>query len=144
MSVLVVAARGIDRARLAAIVRSHEALEFLGDVGDGSQAIERIRHLTPDVCVVSMTATADVEVVRDGSRAGGGTRFVVMSEGGTRSDVARAIAAGATGFLRASAPSRTITDSILLVGAGGVVTPSSRAPTLAGRLNLDLLGGQDL
>jgi two-component system, NarL family, nitrate/nitrite response regulator NarL len=108
------------RGALARLVREHEALELVGEAGDGEQALELLAALAPDVAVldVRMPGTDGLTIVSRLRAAGSPVRVLLFS-GNDESEVAHeAIAQGAAGFLSKDAEEDEIADAIIAVAEG--------------------------
>src|ERR1700761_3161295 len=108
------------RGALARLVREHEALELVGEAGDGEQTLELLAVLTPDVAVLDVRMPgADGLTIVSRLRAAGSPVRVLLFSGNDESEVAHeAIAQGAAGFLSKDAEEDEIADAIVAVAEG--------------------------
>jgi two-component system nitrate/nitrite response regulator NarL len=117
----------IYRAGLVGVIRERRDLALVAECDDGEDAVEAVRALRPDVALL------DVRMRRlDGvgalERLGGvrsTTRVVFLSAFGEGEVVARALAAGAAGFLSKEAERDDICDALLAAARGEVVLSPS-------------------
>ncbi|HTX32111.1 MAG TPA: response regulator transcription factor [Solirubrobacteraceae bacterium] len=121
------------RGALARLVREHEALELVGEAGDGEQALEMLAALAPDVAVldVRMPGSDGLSIVSQLRAAGSPVRVLLFS-GNDESEVAHeAIAQGAAGFLSKDAEEAEIGDAIIAVAEGrSVLSPALQSGLL--------------
>ncbi len=121
------------RRALARLVQEHEALELVGEVGDGDHALEMLEVLAPDVALldVRMPGVDGLSIVGRLRAAGSPVRVLLIS-GNDESEVAHeAIAQGAAGFLSKDAEEAEIGDAIVAVAEGhSVLSPALQSGLL--------------
>ena len=112
------------RDGLVRAIASVAELELLGEAGDGAEAEELILALRPDVALVDvkMPVLGGVELCERLARRGASTRVLMISAYLDPSLVARAVAAGAAGYLGKDASRDEICDALVQVGRGVVAT----------------------
>jgi two-component system nitrate/nitrite response regulator NarL len=110
------------RDGLVRAIASAPELELLGQAADGREAEELIRELHPDVALVDvkMPVLGGVELCERLARSGDGTRVLMLSAYLDPSLVARAIAAGAVGYLGKDASRDEICEALVQAGRGVV------------------------
>jgi two-component system, NarL family, nitrate/nitrite response regulator NarL len=121
------------RGALARLVREHEALELVGEAGDGEQTLELLAALDPDVAVLDVRMPgADGLTIVSRLRAAGSPVRVLLFSGNDESEVAHeAIAQGAAGFLSKDAEEDEIGDAIIAVAEGrSVLSPALQSGLL--------------
>ncbi|MFF8710089.1 response regulator transcription factor, partial [Streptomyces sp. NPDC015184] len=116
-----------DQALLAGTFRllidSNDDMEVVGVAADGREAVEKARATVPDVVVmdIRMPGTdgiaATEEICRD--EALRGTRVLILTTFEIDEYVARALRAGASGFLGKDAGPEELLDAIRTVAGGG-------------------------
>lgn len=130
--VLVVASRAVERAGLKAMVMSTRGLRCLGTVAKVDRGNEDFLRLSPHVCVLAGWATPDraAAVARETAALFPSARVLVVSDRDQvrRVDIARAVAAGVTGYLARDAEATTIKRAIFDVARGRAVTPPRADP----------------
>lgn len=86
---------------LEAILAADERIEVVGQAGDGEQAIELARTLSPDVVLmdVSMPVLDGFEATRAIRATGDSTRVLMLTGSNSRADVDRSREAGASGYV---------------------------------------------
>jgi DNA-binding NarL/FixJ family response regulator len=89
------------RAGIRALLNDIPGIEVVAETGDGLDALERIRRDPPDAVLldISLPGLNGVEVAERVRRLGVGTRVLVLSMHAGPEYVARALAAGAAGYL---------------------------------------------
>jgi len=121
------------RGALARLVREHGALELIGEVADGEQAISMISRLRPDVALVDvrMPKLHGLGLLRR-LRAEDWPVRVLLISGSDDSEIAHeAICLGAAGFLSKDAEEAEISDAIVAVAGGrSVLSPALQSGVL--------------
>jgi two-component system, NarL family, nitrate/nitrite response regulator NarL len=108
------------RGALARLVSEHEALELVGEAGDGERAMAMVDDLAPDVALLDVRMPGlDGLAVLSRLRAAGSPVRVLLISGNDESEVAHeAIAQGAAGFLSKDAEEAEIGEAIIAVAEG--------------------------
>jgi two-component system nitrate/nitrite response regulator NarL len=108
---------------VAAIVKGRAELEFIGEVADGHDALERIRTDRPDIVVldVVMPGLDGLAVLNAVVRDALPTRVLLLTAELDPRMVYEAIGAGAAGCLLKDAGPTAIGDAIVAVGRGETV-----------------------
>ena len=121
------------RGALARLVREHGALELIGEVADGEQAVGMITELRPDVALVDvrMPKLHGLGLLRR-LRAEDCLVRVLLISGSDDSEIAHeAICLGAAGFLSKDAEEAEICDAIVAVADGrSVLSPALQSGVL--------------
>jgi len=121
------------RGALGRLVREHGALELVGEVSDGEQAISLIARLRPEVALVDvrMPKLHGLGLLRR-LRAEDCSVRVLLISGSDDSEIAHeAICLGAAGFLSKDAEEDEICDAIIAVAGGGsVLSPALQSGVL--------------
>lgn len=89
------------RAGIRSLLESLENIEVVAEAGDGLAALEAVRRHAPDVILLDITLPGlnGLDVARQIARMEGQTRILMLSMHAGPEYVARALAAGATGYL---------------------------------------------
>jgi len=144
--VLVVAASGVVRAGLEAVVRGSESLELAGSAGASgvTSLAEEIPHLQPDVVLVELEPHDDEQMealaALAGRGAGGRTGYpleargapavVVLANDGEGRWATEALRAGARGILSRDASAAEIIAAVEAAAAGLVALQPSEVDAL--------------
>lgn len=109
------------RAGLRSLLAGTSGIEVVGEAADGREALRRIAELTPDVALVdvSMPELNGLEVARRVTTDHTATRVLMLSMHGDEEYVARALRAGAHGYLLKEAGARELVEAIRTVARGG-------------------------
>jgi NarL family two-component system response regulator LiaR len=99
--VVVVDDHPLVRTGLSAAIGAYPDLEFVGEAADGREALGLVRALLPDVVLmdISMPAMDGIETVRQLRPTVPSTRFLMLTSSAEPTEVRRALAAGASGYL---------------------------------------------
>lgn len=108
------------RTGLVDTVKRRPELELVGQADDGTAALEEIRALTPDVCVldVKMPGLSGVEVLKAMEREGLDTRVVFVSAYFDSDVVYGALGSGASGYLSKDSTGEEICDALVAASRG--------------------------
>ncbi len=95
------------RAGIRALLERIENVEVLAEAGTGTETLELIRDLHPDVVLldIAMPGLSGLEVAKEVARSFPETRVIVLTVHETEAYAEHAISAGALGFLPKSAAS---------------------------------------
>ncbi|WP_369200135.1 response regulator [Streptomyces sp. PU-14G] len=133
----------VVRAGLRALLSSTDGIDVVGEAGSGEEALAMAAGLSPDVVLMDLqlgagmdgvTATRRLTSRQDVSEDGPVPRVLVLTMFDTDADIARAVAAGATGYLlKAERPERLF-GAIRDAAAGRTVLSGSVADRVVSRL----------
>ncbi|MFD7709310.1 response regulator [Streptomyces sp. NPDC059786] len=129
----------VVRAGLRALLSSTDGIEVVGEAGSGEEALDMAAGLRPDVVLMDLqlgdgmdgvTATRRLTAAADGH----GPRVLVLTMFDTDADIARAVSAGAIGYLlKAERPERLFA-AIRDAAAGRTVLSGSVADRVVSRM----------
>ncbi|MFF0427624.1 response regulator [Streptomyces sp. NPDC004520] len=119
------------RSGFAMILDAQPDIEVVAEAGDGTEAVEAVRRLAPDVALldIRMPRTDGIEACRTIS-AESGCRTVMLTTFDTDAYVYEALHAGASGFLLKDVRRDDLVHAVRVVAAGD----SLLAPSVARRL----------
>jgi DNA-binding NarL/FixJ family response regulator len=122
----------IVRAGLAAVIGEESDLTFVGEAGDGAQAVALFRAQRPDVALIDlrMPVLDGVGAIRAIRAEFPDARIVALTTYEGDTDIHRALEAGAVGYLLKDMLPTDVIDAIRAVYRGRRVIP----PVVAGRL----------
>ena len=123
------------RGALAALLGLERDIEIVAQVGTGSAVVPAARSSRPDVALldVQMPDGDGLTAAQELRAALPTCRVVVLTTFGRPGYLARAMRAGALGFVVKDAPPEQLADAVRRVAAGErVVDPELAAATLAG------------
>lgn len=114
------------------------SLELVAEAETGSEALDRIRNLQPDVAVLDMRMPGmdGMEVTRALAGEGVPTRIVFLSAYLESTTVYEAVEAGARGYLSKDSDSEVVCDAIKAVAAGQTVIGTETAGAIADEIRL--------
>ena len=117
----------------AALLALEPDLSVIGQACDGSQAVDLIRDLRPDVAIVdlNMPKLHGVEVIRRTRKFDTHVRMGVLSINRDQKVVAEALRLGANAYLLKDGPSRHLIEAIHIMMDGGIyISPLLRPQAL--------------
>ena len=110
----------VFREGLVRAIRSRQELEFVGEAGDGREALEEIRRLSPSVALldVKMPGLDGLQIAHALRRDNLVTRVVLLSAHAPSELIYRAIAIGAAAYVSKEASRDEICDTVAAVARG--------------------------
>lgn len=131
----------VVRAGLRALLSSTDGIEVVGEAGGGEEALAMSARLRPDVVLMDLQLGSGMDGVAATSRLatsgtdGAAPRVLVLTMFDTDADIARAVAAGATGYLLKAEPPEKLFTAIRDAAAGRTVLSGQVADRLVSRLH---------
>ncbi|TFV99240.1 response regulator [Leifsonia flava] len=124
--------QALFRAGIRMLVSSQADLEFVGEAANGREAVQLAADEHPDVMLMDIRMPeldgiqATAEIVQDAADAAGpGPRIIVLTTFDLDESAARAIRAGASGFVLKDADPEFLLAAIRTVHAGNAVIAAS-------------------
>lgn len=121
------------RAGIRALVEKIEGVEVVGEAGKGSEAIELIRKLQPDLVLLDITMPDGngFDVLSHVRKKFPKTRVIVLTVHEASEYAIRALREGAAGFLPKSAASTELETAIdKVMKGGGYISPEASQKTV--------------
>ena len=132
--VLLVDDQALIRAGFRMILDAEEDIEVVGESADGTQAVDSVRRLKPDVVLmdIRMPEMDGIEATRliAGSDGNGAPRVLMLTTFDLDEYVYDALRAGASGFLLKDVPAEQLVDAIRVIAQGDALL----APSVTKRL----------
>ncbi len=126
--VLIADDQALVRAGFRMILDAEDGMEVVGEASSGSEAIEEVRRLRPDVVLmdVRMPEMDGIEATRQLlAEDGAATKVVMLTTFDMDEYVYEALRAGASGFLLKDVPPEQLVEGIRAVGTGeALLAPS--------------------
>jgi len=124
--------QAVVRGGLRMILEAQNDIEVVGEAANGTEAVERVRELEPDVVLmdIRMPVLDGIEATRRLSEAGARSRVLVLTTYGLDEYVYEALKAGAAGFLVKTDSPESLVEAVRVVAAG----ESLLAPEITRRL----------
>jgi two-component system response regulator DesR len=122
------------RGALATVLGLETDIEVVAQVGAGDEVVSAAREHTPDVALldVQMPGKNGLDAAAELHRAMPACRIIICTTFGRPGYLARAMAAGAAGFVVKDAPPEQLVDAVRRVHSGlRVVDPALAAESLA-------------
>jgi NarL family two-component system response regulator LiaR len=120
ISVLIVDDHAVVRSGLRSFLRSEGDIEIVGEAGNGTEAIEKVQELLPEVVLMDlvMPGMDGIEATRTISRVSPASRVLVLTSFGEEDKVFPAIKAGARGYMLKDVPAKDLGRAIRGVARG--------------------------
>jgi two-component system nitrate/nitrite response regulator NarL len=136
VSVLVADDHPIYREGIVRAIKERPDLELVGEAGDGREALEEIKRLTPDVAVldIRMPELEGTQVLSALRRDGIGTEVLFLSAFMESELAYRTVAEGAKGYLSKESSRQEICDAIVTVARGGTALAAAVQAGLASEI----------
>jgi DNA-binding NarL/FixJ family response regulator len=130
--VLVVDDHQIVRDGLRRILSAQADLEVADEAGDGDAALALVRSRDYDVAVLdmSMPGLSGIDLIRRIRAEKPALRLLVLSMHGERQYAARAMKAGASGYLNKDSAAEQLVGALRKIAAGGVHLSDAGAASL--------------
>jgi DNA-binding NarL/FixJ family response regulator len=132
--VLLVDDQQLIRAGFRMILDAEEGIEVVGECSDGTQAVDSVRRLKPDVVLmdIRMPEMDGIEATRliAGGDGDGAPRVLMLTTFDLDEYVYDALRAGASGFLLKDVPAEQLVDGIRVIAQGEALL----APSVTRRL----------
>ena len=124
--VLVVDDHPVTRRGLRDTLADEEGFEVAGQAADGVEAVRAAQEAQPDVVVMDlfMPDMDGVEACREIMELLPDTRVLMLTASAAEDDVIRAVAAGATGFVRKFTGSEELVHAVRQLAAGNLMIPA--------------------
>jgi DNA-binding NarL/FixJ family response regulator len=108
------------RAGIRALLEGLPGVEVVGETGDGLDAVERVRRDPPDVILLDITLPGlnGLDAAARIARLGVPTRVLMLSMHASPEYAARALAAGAAGYLNKDSAFDELAEALDAVGSG--------------------------
>ncbi|MEU3711893.1 response regulator transcription factor [Streptomyces catenulae] len=127
--------QALVRGALAAVLRLEPDLDVVAEIGTGTEVLAAAERTAPDIALldVQMPGRDGLTVAADLRRALPGCRTLICTTFSRPGYLARAMAAGASGYVVKDSPPEQLVDAIRRVHAGlRFVDPGLAAEALAG------------
>ncbi|GAA3409068.1 response regulator transcription factor [Streptosporangium vulgare] len=144
--VLLVDDQALFREALATLLATHDAVEVVGEAGNGDEAIRRAAELTPDVVLMDlrMPVLDGVAATRRLRADHPGIGIVALTTFDDDEDVFAALRAGALGYLLKDVSSARLIEAVLAAARGeSVLQPSVAAKVVAQFVRLPSTGAPE-
>ncbi|MBF6146273.1 response regulator [Nocardia nova] len=133
--VLIADDHAMFRSGLRAVLDAAPDLECVGEAGDGRAAVADTARLRPDVAILDIRMPKlDGLAATEAIVAAGGTRVLVLTTYDSEASLARALQAGASGFLLKTLPPEELIAAIRVAVRGDAIIDPSMTRRLAARL----------
>jgi DNA-binding NarL/FixJ family response regulator len=127
-SIVLVDDQELLRTGFRMVLDAQSDLEVVGEAGNGREAVELVRRLSPDVVLmdVRMPETDGVVATHEIITSGSPSRVIILTTFDLDEYAYTALRAGASGFLLKDAPPADLLSAIRAVASGdAVVAPST-------------------
>ena len=136
VSVLVADDHPIYREGIVRAIKDRPDLELVGEAGDGRQALEQLRRLTPEVAVldIRMPGLDGTQVLSAMRRDGLATEVLFISAFMEPELAYKTVASGAKGYLSKESSRQDVCDAISTIARGGTAFAAEAQAGLAAQI----------
>jgi two-component system nitrate/nitrite response regulator NarL len=133
VTVLVADDHPIYREGIVRAIKDRPELELVGEAGDGRQALEQVRRLTPEVAVldIRMPGLDGTQVLAAMRREGLRTEVLFLSAFMEPELAYKTVAAGAKGYLSKESSRQEVCEAIVTIARGGTALAAQAQAGLA-------------
>jgi DNA-binding NarL/FixJ family response regulator len=133
--VIIVDDHPVVREGLRAVLSTEPDISVVAECGYGEDAVAAAAELAPDVVLMDLRLPGLDGVAATGQiTAAGGPAVLMLTTYDTDGDIARAIAAGAVGYLLKDAPRRELVAAVHATARGETVLAAPVAAKLVGQV----------
>ena len=120
------------RDGLRHLLQAASGIEVVAEAPDGDRALAAAKQWAPDVALLdmSMPGPSGIDLIKRIRLACPNVRILVLSMHGERQYAARALKAGASGYLTKDSASEELVSAVRKVAAGGVYLTDAAAASL--------------
>ncbi|HWA14693.1 MAG TPA: response regulator transcription factor [Burkholderiales bacterium] len=120
------------RDGLRQLLNAASGLEVVAEAADGDRALAAVRESAPHVALLdmSMPGPSGIDLIKRIKASSPQVRVLVLSMHGERQYAARALKAGASGYLTKDSAGEQLVSAIRKVAAGGVYLTDAAAASL--------------
>jgi two-component system NarL family response regulator len=131
---------------LAAIIGRQPDMKVVGEAANGRQVVEFWDKVRPDVALIDlrMPTLDGVGAINEIKRRNASARIIVLTTFDSDNEIARAIKAGAKGYLLKDARREELLDCIRKVNSGETSIPQALVAKLAESMSSEPLTGREL
>lgn len=144
ITVLIADDQALIRSGLRAIIASEPGLQVVGEVGDGTEAVEAIRRLRPHVALMDIRMPRLDGVAATRALLAGAapvpTKILILTTFHLDAYVTEALRAGASGFLLKEATGDQLIEAVRVVAAGEAILAPAVTRRLLDRMAEDPTG----
>lgn len=128
------------RMGLVSAANAEPDIEVVAEVDDGRQAVDKFREHHADVVVLDMRMPGmdGVEILKALRREFGAVRILILSSYGGGDDIARAMQAGAAGYIVKGMELEHLLEGIRTVHGGGKYLPPEISNRMSERINSEI------
>jgi DNA-binding NarL/FixJ family response regulator len=119
--------QALVRAGFRKLLEVDPEIEVVAEAGDGSEAVEEVRRLRPDVVLmdIRMPGLDGLEATRRIGLSGAPTRVLILTTFGLTEYVYESLRAGASGFLLKDSPAEELLAGVHVVARGDALLDPS-------------------
>ena len=142
--VLLVDDQPLFREALGVLLGAHDALQVVGEAGDGADALRQVRALAPDVVLMDlrMPVLDGIAATRRLRAEHPQVRVLALTTFDGDEEVFAALRAGAVGYLLKDTSGERLVEAVLVAARGGSTLEPSVAAKVVARI-ADLADGDD-
>lgn len=110
----------IVRNGIRSILEEFDEIEIVGEAGNGAEAIEKVKELSPDILMVdiAMPILNGIQVAQEMNHQGLSTRCLVLSMHNNEDYILKSVEAGANGYLLKDTTKEEMLQALQAVSQG--------------------------
>ncbi len=141
IKVLIVDDHALFREGLRALLALYPDIEVVGEASDGSEAVARVRQLSPHVVLmdIAMPGMGGLEATVEVKQASPASKVLVLTQHETKEYIFRFLKAGASGYVLKKVAGTDLVSAIRMVHQGGLYLHTP----LAAEVLVEYLGKPD-
>ena len=138
-TVLVVDDHPLLRRGVRDVLGLQEQLAVVGEAGDGVEALQKVRELTPDVIIMDLETPNlnGLETTAARQAETSEAKVLIFTVSDAQADLFSAMRLGARGYILKNAAAAELTRAVFHIAEGGVIISPDMATKLLGELPLE-------
>ncbi|HET9728953.1 MAG TPA: response regulator transcription factor [Acidimicrobiia bacterium] len=128
----------VFRRGLHDVLAAVDDLEIVGEASDGTEVVDRVNDLLPDVVLMdlNMPAGGGIEATRRIRSSQPATRIIMLTVSDSEDDLSAAVRAGASAYLLKEVPIEELADAVRSVARGNGALAPAMVPKLFNEFNV--------
>jgi two-component system, NarL family, response regulator len=136
LRILVIDDHPLMRNGVAAVLGAQPGVAVVGEAGSGSEALEQVKLLAPDLCLVDlrMPGMSGADFIRAAQAIRPSLKFIVLTTYDGDEDIHAALSSGADAYVLKGMAGEDLVTALRTVAAGGRYVPAAIRRRLSERM----------